>query len=329
LLKSNETSEAEATYRKVLAHDPQNAYAMLGLARCDLQADRLTAARSQLQRAVAAHPDFSAAQSLLGTVFERLGNSDGAEFARAKVKQGGHYTEPADPWLAELINDCHDPYTLLIAASAAAAEGRSGDALKLLDRGLALDPQNARLHRQLAKTHASLGNAIEARAEMERAVALEPTNDAIHLDLIGLLRQAQDNSGVAIAVANGVEACPESAALQFEAGLVASQAGRWDEAARFFETAWLNQPDQTAAAYEAATAHFRRGQPEAAVALLEKLLMRYPQQATAGSMLVRYGIQTGDARTAGWLRQTIAANPPPPVLAELRQDYQRRFGQTP
>jgi tetratricopeptide (TPR) repeat protein len=185
------------------------------------------------------------------------------------------------------------------------------------------------LHRQLAKTHTVLGNPAAARAQMEQAVALEPTNDAIHLDLLALLRQAQDNAALTNALTRAVDACPTSAALQFEAGVIAAQSSRWDDAARFFEIAWRNQPDKTAAAYEAATAHFRRGQPEAAIALLEKLLTRLPKSPTAGLMLVRYGIQSGDARAADWLQRTIAAEPPPAVMAELQQDFQRRFGATP
>jgi tetratricopeptide (TPR) repeat protein len=328
-LKSNHTADAESGYREVLERDEKNRYAMLGLARCDLQADRLTAARSQLQRTVAAHPSFASAQSLLGSVLERLGNTEGAEFARSKVKQGGDYSEPADPWITELINDCHDPYTLLTAASGAVAVGRPRDALPLLDRGLRLDSSNARLHRQLSKTHAVLGDLKTARTEMENAIALEPGNDAIHLDLIALLRQAQDSAAVASAVAHGVATCPTSAALQFEAGLVASQEGRLEEAARHFEMAWLNEPDRPTAAYEAANMHFRRGEPESAVTLLEQVLARLPKETTAALMLARFGIQTTDPRAAGWLQRAIATEPPAAILAELRHDYQRRFGVTP
>jgi tetratricopeptide (TPR) repeat protein len=329
LLKSNSTAEAEKTYREVLQHDEKNQHAMLGLARCDLQADRLTAARSQLQRTVATHPEFGSALSLLGSVLERLGNTEGAEIVRSKIQQGSHYPEPDDPWLGDLISDCHDPYTLLIAASAALAEGRHRDAVSLLNRGLTLAPENARLHRQLAKTHAALGDLKTARIEMEQAVLLEPTNDAIHLDLLSILRQSQDTAALGAAVTRGVETCPNSPALQFEAGLVASQSGKLEDAARFFESAWHNQPTETAAAYEAATAHFRRGKPESAVVLLEQVLARLPQESTAALMLLRYGIQSGDSRAAGWMQRTIAAEPPAAVLAELRQDYQRRFGVTP
>jgi Flp pilus assembly protein TadD len=157
LLKSNATTEAEAVYTEVLRRDAENIYGLVGLARCQLQAEQLTFARSTLQRAVASHPESSNAQSLLGTVLERLGNAQGAELARNRVRQGGHYAEPADPWMSELLADCHDPYTLLIASSAAVAESRSADALPILARGLALAPNDARLHRQLAKTHASMG----------------------------------------------------------------------------------------------------------------------------------------------------------------------------
>ena len=329
LLKSNDIVEAETVYREVLDREPDNKYAILGVARCDLQGGRLTSARSHLQRAVVAHPHFSSAQSLLGTVLERLGNSEGAELARAKVQQGGHYAEPADPWLSELINDCHDPYTFLTAASAAVTEGRLQDALPHLKRGLDLAPENARLHRQLAKTHAALGDQSTARAAMEKAVELEPTNDAIHLDLLALIRKTNDSAALASAVARGVAHCPGSAALQFEAGLLAAQSGRFGEAARFFETAWRNQPDQTAAAYEAATAHFRQAEPERAVALLEQVLTRHPNETPAAIMLARYGIQSADSRAAHWLNRAIATNPPPAALAELREGFRRRFGVVP
>ncbi len=329
LLKSNATAEAEAAFREVLQRDADNAHAMLGLARCDLQADRLTAARSQLQRAVAAHPDSASAQSLLGSVFERLGNMEGAELARAHVRSDGHYTEPPDPWLTELISDCHDPYMLLTAASAAFADGRSRDALSILDRGLALSPNDARLHRQLARIRTSMGELETARSEMERAVALEPANDAIHLDLLAILRQMQDSAAFDDAVARGVAACPASSALRYEAGLIASHAGRLDEALGHLDYAWRNRPDQTAAAFEAANIYFRRSQPEAAVKILEDVLAHHPRDSAAALMLARHGIQSGDSRTPTWLQRATDANPSAPVLAELRQDYHRRFGVSP
>lgn len=328
-LKSNATAAARAAYEEALRHAPDNHYALLGLARCDLQEERWTAARRHLQLAVAAHPDFAAAQSLLASVFERLGNAEGAQLARDRVKQDGHYIEPSDPWVEDLVNDCHDPYTLLVAAATAVADGRLPRALALLDRGLRLAPDDTRLHRQLSKTLAATGDAAGARREMERAVALDPASEPLQLDLVTLLGQAGDPAALERAVTAGLVACPTSAGLHFQAGLLASTAGRLDEAARHLEFAWRNRPDQSAAGVELASVYFRQSREPEAVTLLEDILTRYPNEGAALVLLVRHGTATGDPRTAGWLERVIKAKAPARLLAELQENYQRRFGATP
>src|SRR5690606_8023038 len=75
LTKLNQPEEARASYLAALEREPGNPYALLGLARVELQTDRLTAARERLQQAVAAQPDFGAAWHLLATVYQRLGNA--------------------------------------------------------------------------------------------------------------------------------------------------------------------------------------------------------------------------------------------------------------
>jgi predicted Zn-dependent protease len=326
LLKSNAINEAEVAYRRVLTADAGNPYGLLGLARCDLQLNRLTSARSNLQKAVTDHPDFASAQSLLATVFERLGNKEAADVAQSRMQHSGHYSEFPDPWLEELITDCHDPYTLLIAASAALADRKPEAAFSLLKLGLALAPQDARLNRQLAKTHAHVGAFSAARTAIDAAVALEPGNEAIRLDQLTIIRQAHDEASLESAVANGLAACATSAALHYESGLLANRAGRLDEATEHFAFAWKNRPDQAAAALELAKVLFRRGRPAEAVALLaDDLLSHSPQESEGWRLLVRHGIATHDPRTGTWLQRLIDAHAPPSLVAELRDEYQRRL----
>lgn len=325
-LKANATAAARSAYEEALRRDAGNPYALLGLARCDLQEDRWTGARQHLQLAVAGHPDFSGAQSLLASVYERLGNAEAAAAARERVKTDGHYVEPADPWLEDLVNDCHDPYTLLVAAAAALADGKTPRSRALLERGLSLAPNDARLHRQFSKTLAAAGDAAGARTQLERAVALAPTSEPLQLDLVTLLRQERDVPALERAVAAGLIACPDSAGLHFQAGLLAFEAGRLDDAAYHLEFTWHNRPDQNAAGVELARVYFQRGRDPEAVAILEDVLSRYPREGAALVLLVRHGTETGDARTAGWLRRLVDAGAPASLLAELQQNYQRRFG---
>jgi tetratricopeptide (TPR) repeat protein len=326
LLKSNSTEDADAAYREVLRREPQNHYALLGLARCDLQTQRLTAARGHLQQAVALHPDFTGAQSLLGTVFERLGNPEAAALARAQIQAGGHYIEPPDGWAEELALECHDPYTLLIAASAAQADGNPKKSMAFLHRGLSLAPNDARLHRQLGKNLMAQDDLAGARTHLERAVAIEPSNDAIRLDLVRVLRALHEEDTIAKVVAEGLLVSPESAAVHFEAGMLAARAGRLDEAAQHLSFTWRTSPDQTGAALELAEVDFRNSHDEAGIAVLEESLARHPQENAALVKLIRHGIETRDARTAGWLQRAVAARPPADLLQGLQREYQRRFG---
>ena len=326
LFKADATAEAEAAFQEALKRAPGDPFALLGLARCDLQLERWTAARSHLQQAVAGDPHFADAQSLLASVFERLGNPEAAAVARGRVANEGHYTEPPDAWTDELTPYCHNPYTLLVAAAAATSEGTPAKALAPLNRALALAPDDPRIHRQKAKILSNLGDMKGARAALEKAVALAPNDENMLIDLVALLRAVKDQAALERAVTTGVAACPNSAALHYEAGLLAAQGGRLAEAADHFQFTWKNRPEKPAAARELAKVYFRSGRDDDGVTVLEKILVVTPRDTDTHVLLVQHGIETGDPRTAAWLRQALQAGAPGLPEAELQQAYVRRFG---
>ena len=326
LFKANDTTEAEAAYQAALKRSPGNPYALLGLARCDLQLERWTAARSHLQQAVAGDQKFAGAQSLLASVFERLGNPEAAAVARARVANDGHYTDPPDSWADELIAYCHNPYTLLITASAATADGTPAKALPPLQRAIALVPNDPRMHRQMAKTLSNLGEMAGARASLEKAVALSPGDENMQLDLIALLRAAKDDAEFKKAVALAVSSCPTSAALHFEAGLLAFDAGHWQEAEEHFRLTWKNRPEQPEAARELAKIYFRTNRSAEGIAVLEKLLALESHDIATHVLLVQYGLESGDQRTASWLQRARDTGMQNQQLMELQQNFQHRSG---
>jgi len=326
LFKSNATVEAESAFQEALRRAPGNPYALLGLARCDLQVERWTAARSHLQQAVVTDAKFADAQSLLASVFERLGNPEGAAQARARMQNGGHYAAAPDDWTEELVGYCHNPYMLLTAASSAVADGEPRKALAPLDRALAIAPNDPRIHRQLAKILYTLQEPERARAEMEQAVALAPTDENMQFDLVDLLKNTKDHAALVRAVAVALAACPNSAALHFEAGLLAVEAGNTSDAEQHFQFAWQNRPDNPAAARELAMLFFQTNRSEAGVGVLEKVLARKPQNTGAHVQLVQHGIDTGDPRTAEWMRRALTSGAPELPSAELQQNFERRFG---
>jgi tetratricopeptide (TPR) repeat protein len=326
LLKTNRTEEAQAAYEEAQRRAPGEVHVLFALARCDLQAGRLTAARGRLQQAVAIDPKFPDAQSLLSVVFEQLGNPEAAAVARSRVKGDSHDAEGPDPWRDELADYIYKPYAIMVAAAGALNEGRPQRAMQILDRALALAPADARLHRQKAKTMASMGDLAGARAEFQRAVELDPHNENLRQDLVAVLRLGKDEGAFERAVADGLRACPDSAQLHFEAGFIAARAGRLDEAAGHFEQTWKLRPDETAAAGELAGIYFHTGRSDAGVDVLEQVLQRHANDQGTLTRLVQHGLETGDARTGRWLQNAMEAGVPETTLAELRETYRRRFG---
>lgn len=328
-LKNNQTDGAATAFTAVLRLRPNDVHALFGLARCDLQAGRLTAARGRLQEAVAANPDFPGAQSLLATVWERLGNTAAAQAARLRVRGDGRYTEAPDPWAVDLATFGHDPYALLVAASALSSDARPREALPLLERALALNPRDARLHRQLGNTLARIGDLPAARAPLERALALAPADEKIRTDLLNLLKGLKDEPAAERVVLAGLAASPDSTAFRFEAGLIAARHGRAEEAAAHFTEVWARAPDQTAAPCELAAVYFATGRSAEGEAVLEKLAAQHPADPAVLTLLVRRGIETRDPRTGDWLRRAQDTGKALTTLAELRQAYFARFGVMP
>ena len=328
-LKNNQPTEAGAAFAELLRLQPGNVHALFGLARCDLQAGRLTAARSRLQEAVAAQPNFPGAPSLLATVFERLGNPAAAEITRKSVSGDGRYMGMADPLAVDLAVYGYNPYALLVAASGEMSDGRPARAVPLLERALTLDPNDARLYRQLARARGRLGDLPGARTALERAVTLAPTDEKIRGELVALLRETRDQPALEQVVAAGLVATPDSASLHFEAGLLAARAGRFDDAITHYEFAARAQPGESAAPCELAAIYFGTNRAAAGFAVIDRLLQAQPACQPALTLLVRYGLEHSDARTGQWLRQALAAGAPSPALTELTQTYQRRYGAIP
>jgi predicted Zn-dependent protease len=328
-LKNNQAAAATEAFTRLLALAPGNVHALFGLARCDLQAGRLTAARARLQEACAADPAFPGAPSLLATVLERLGNPEAAEAARKRVSGDGHYTQMPDPLAVDLVAYGHQPYLLLVAASAEISDARYARALPLLERALTLAPDDPRLYRQLGRARAWLRDLPGARQAFERAVALAPGDEKMRSELISVLRQQQDRAALETVVAQGVALAPDSASLRFEAGRLAVQDGHPDEAIAHFRFVAQARPEESAAQCELAKVYFGLGRADEGITVLLGVLRDRPASEPALTLLVRYGLDHADPRTGDWLRAALAAGKPSPALAELRQSYQRQFGNLP
>ena len=95
-----QASEAAAAFQQALRADPDNVYALLGVARCHADERRLDECRQVLGRILAHGAVAKAAQTLLAEVLDRLGQSDAARDAGRRAQR-----LPDDPPRGDRVMD--------------------------------------------------------------------------------------------------------------------------------------------------------------------------------------------------------------------------------
>jgi tetratricopeptide (TPR) repeat protein len=330
LLKSGHPAEAAAAYAEALEHAPGNAYALLGLARCDLAKGDWQRARARLESAIAANPDFIGGLSLLVTVQEHLGDPAAAEELRTRIA-GREFTDLPDPWLDALSDACFDAYRLSVTASVVYFAGDHAKARELLERAIILAPDVSSYRRQLAQLLRSKGEPAPARDHLAQAVAANPADADAWLQLVQTLEELRQHSAAQQALAAGLAHCPQSPSLHQEQARRLRAAGRLDEAIAEFRTSHGLRPSEAAPLVELANACMAAGRTEEGLAALQLALERQPGHPLALAALTYYYISAGDE--AGALRQwqQVRAQPrtPPPLAEDLRTAFRRQFGHNP
>ena len=173
LLKMKQNAEAAQVYGAVLGRDPGNPYALLGLARLDMDAGRWEEARTRLE-SVVAQTNYMVGYDLLPTVYEHLGQADRATAIRARLKASGAFTDMLDPWMDELVDDCYNTYRLSVAAGTAQHRDNNAAAISLLQRAINLAPDSGPLQFQIGLIYLAQRDYPNARQHLERCTVLTP-----------------------------------------------------------------------------------------------------------------------------------------------------------
>jgi tetratricopeptide (TPR) repeat protein len=164
--------EATALLRRSLAADPTLVDARLMLARVYLEAESYDSASIAARQALSADSASLAAWSVLGATAWLAGDTAGYQRARAAAHRLN--PRPAD-FYAEL-------------AESAARQRRYADGVRLAREALALDSTSTRALGLVGTNELRAGNMEAGRARLERAFALDPFN-LWHKNTLDLLDQ--------------------------------------------------------------------------------------------------------------------------------------------
>lgn len=329
-LKRNQPTEAAQIYSTILKREPENPYALLGMARIDMDAGRLTNARERLELA-ATRSNYTIGYDLLVSVYEQLGDTKQAEAIRARQKAAGSFFDIPDPWLREMYFDCYDSFQLSLAGGSAALEGDLNTAIGLLERAVNFAPKNGYYRTQVAAFYRGTGNLTKAREHLEAATTLAPDLADAWQDYIILLESMGQTQEAERALANGLIHCPDSAGLHFARGENWVAAGNFAQAIPDFKQAAAILNDDARPSFELASIYFRLGRPTEALSALQNALTAEPEFPSALSTLANYYIRTGDEINAQAYMQRVKAQPriKPPLRLDLEQEFNQRFGHMP
>ncbi|MCF3648867.1 tetratricopeptide repeat protein [Synoicihabitans lomoniglobus] len=327
LLKSNQPQAAADAYRATLDVDRDNAWAILGLARIDYEAERWADARRHLERVVAL-TNYALGYDLIVSLYERLGLEDRAAAIRGRAEASGAFRDPPDPWLDELMADCYDPFRLALEAGTKARSGDPTTAIAWLERAIAVAPADLSAHFQLANLLVQQRDTSRALALYRRCTQLDPAFADGWAQLSGLQAQLGNDVEAERTLAAGLEAVPDSPGLHLMRARKLRAADRVGAAIAEYRTSIRLRPNEPRAYIELAVALIDQNRSDEAIALIREALVYDPANPTALGIMAFKSIESGD-RTAAeeWLAKVEAQPRIEPAQADrIRAAFARQFG---
>ncbi len=324
LLKLNDFQSARNHYETVLEGEPENAHALLGLARIEFEESNWEGALAYLERVVRL-TDYQLGYDLIVSVYERLGRVEEANEVRRQIKASGAYRDPRDPWLDALVDLSYDPFRIALAAGFESSFER---AEQLLRRAIRMDPEDVSYRLQLSMLYLDHGRQERALMELKRMTESNPEFADGWAHLSRVQQQMGDTRNSQRTLLDGLMHCPDSPGLRLMWGSHLRREGRMDEAVRELRHSIHLRPNEAAAYLELSQALIAMGRVEEGLAQLRRALEVEPGNPNAIAILAFQSISIRDRAEADqWLS---AVHRQPRVGQQLTQylldAYRDAFG---
>ncbi len=326
-LKANDLATAKAAYEGALKQSPDDPYAQLGLARLDLEAGRDSAARPRLE-AIVRQTNYQLGYDLIVSLYERTGELQRAAAIRGAAKASGAYRDPPDPWADALMEKCYDSYRIAISAGAIARTGDTATALRLLERAVALAPNDVSAHFQLGSLFLQTGRLDAARDRFARCTTLAPDFSDGWSNLSETLAKMGDHQGAARALAAGLSNCPTSPGLHLLRARRLREAGRNEEAIAAYTYSIQLRPHEPPTYLELGNLLISLGRVDEGIQQMRAALALDPADPHALTVMAFQTISLGDRAEADQWLNRIAQQPRASASAfqQLQDLYRKKFG---
>lgn len=263
-------AEAEASFCRALARQPNFADALQGLGTCLAMQGRRTEAIDRYQAALALRPTSPDVWHNLGIL---LRDADRAEDAL-------HAFQQALALRPDFAEACSSLGSLLRKL------GRLDDAHTALERLVALRPQSAEAWSRLGAVRRAQGNFAAATVALDQAIALDPTHAPSHLQR-GNVHYEQRQYEPAIGhYRQAVALKPDYAEAHYQLGTALQATRRTDAAVLAFGRTIDLSPDFTEAHFNLGTLHKDRAELDLAIRCYRRAHELRPENPAAHSNLI-------------------------------------------
>lgn len=246
--------------RLIRSHHPDAKWAhnLIGRIRSDAGED--DAAIIEFNAAIALDPTFAVARANLGNTLIRKQDLAGARAQFEAIRR----RDPKNVRAAEGFADI------------AAAEGDSGEAVRLLLEAAELDPQSPRYFSKAGRLEMAAGRTAEAVKLLERALELDPGHLPAFALLGAMYMGNDDYTSAARIYRAAADYAPEDADAQASYGRIQAILKVWDGALASYARAVALEPANAEYRYEYARALQELGRHEEALASLAEALRLDP-----------------------------------------------------
>lgn len=327
-LESGELSAASEAFAKVTQLQPESPEGYVGQADVLLRQNQPTKAVFPLQRALRMDGNYQAAHYLLGTAWQKLGQTEKAQRELALGANAKPRILP-DAITSKIKEYAVSRFERLNRARSLLDNNDPLRASEVLESALSDSPENVTLLNTLAAAYLHLGRTHEARTLLTKAQGIDPKSPITHVNLAAWA-QTQGKPGDVLGYADAaLEESPWADQARLIRAKALLQLGRITEGLGDLTTYLSRHPSDAEAHCLAAKCQLRLGQPKKARRHYEQAKAIMPSSAEAHYGLTFTFLQLELAEAADEALQEgrrVAPNDPRVnALLEMRDRLQRKL----
>ncbi len=299
-IETNKPATARERFTAIVAREPSNEQALLGLADVMLRTGAAAAEiAATLQRATVVNPGSSSARFALIAHYLRV-NDPGLALTAAQEAAA------AFP---------NDPQILYALGRAQEAAGLVNQAIETFNRLSALEPQSKFPLMQLAAVHARRADYDKVINALQRAQRISANDPSMVRDLVAaylLSGKPEDAVRLARALQASAPRMPAGYLLEGDARASAKQ---WADAERAYRAGLKAAPDSGVLALKLHGALAASGQNSEAEAFAKRWLAGHPKDTVLRIGLAEHALRAGNLRSAVIHYQTVVEHEPNNAVA--------------